>query len=405
MHSCSVSPFWTRLVPQLAHRFEPVKHALMALGATHHMYKLGTVQSDQYHIASHEIEQLELFAMRQYNKAIATLNQAIERGEDEPESIALVLICCMLFISLELLSRDHQKAVLHLKCGIQIITSSVVVEQLDQASGRVWRAGSALSEADLWSIITQFRNSEYVLSGFVPQVPLALARRLYKLSCARRKGGLDPEAITSVAESYDARIHYVNMVLNCAYELRTPEGRSDEEDSSRRALRLQQQRKELHRQGTAMMDRIKALWSAPGSPPVGTWESYSIRLDWLALASARLILDLLPHGANAATIARELPHVQDVLSTLANKAEELMLTHDAATGGRPPSDFTLDTGLIALMYWILKFSSRSDTKATALRILRKSKNREGPWNANLVLSGLKERPVAPRILGGWQTSA
>ncbi|OAQ58986.1 C6 zinc finger domain-containing protein [Pochonia chlamydosporia 170] len=389
MHSCGVSSFWTTLAPQFGHHDEAVKHALISLGASYHLYKVRKGKSNHLPDSSPAIKKLQGFIWREYNLAIKQLHGHLDHPE--PQRIALVLITCLIFIALELLGGDHRNAIVHMRNGIRIITSVLDIQRLRNASSRPWMKGSSLSEADLWEIIVQFRNVEFALGGFSSDIPLMLGRQL-----RRDHSGFGNTSITNVAQGYEARIEYVNNIMVRCWEVRDHRG----DEAFWAQQHMCREHSTLREQGRAIMCALESLWAGPQAPPPGTWLSYSSQMDWLLVNSARTLVELLPFGIDSHLQMAQTPHIQDELSRGVCFAAKMYLTHD--TTERSPSNFTLETGVVGLMYWSWVYSHRPETKAAALRIIQESDQREGPWDADSSLNFISGNKEPHLLVSFWR---
>lgn len=389
MHLCNVSSFWTQLAPQLSHIDEAVKHSLVTLGATYYLCKLKS--GKRSHVASITIEKLELFVMRQYNRAIENVYKHLEKND--PKSIVLVLVCCLIFISLEFLRANHGAAIAHLHNGIQIIISLIDIKRLSTTSFSPWTKDLALSEADIWDIVTQFRNIEFALNVFSTDVSLTLGRHLRKLSISDHEHDNDPTSIsiTTLSHGYNARIEFMNNVMSRYSELQSHQGDTTFWDQPH----MQRELYTLRERGAKIMLAIEALWASPQAPPVGTWGSYSSRMDWLLVSTCRIFIEMIPFGVHSPISVIQKSYIQDELTTGVSLAAKMHQDH--AETGQPPSEFSLETGMIAMMYWAWVLSTRPETKAAALRILQDLDKKEGPWDANQILATLP-KVAKPRLL-------
>lgn len=390
-HSCGVSSFWTTLAPRLGHHDEAVKHALVALGAAHHLYKMSKGMSSHLSDSSPAIGKLERFTWYEYGLAIKNLQAQID--QPNPETIVLVLVSCLSFISLELLHGDHATAIAHLRNGIRIITSVVDIPHFQSASSRPWREGSSLSELDLWEIIIQFRNIEFALGGFSSNIPLTLGQQLYR----NPPFPSSTSNITSVAQGYEARIDFVNYVMVRSWEFRNH--RSGKVAHAQ--PHILQEVSMLRECGAAIISGIESFWAGPQAPQIGTWDSYSSQMDWLLVHCARTLVQVVPFSIEFHHTIAEKPDFQDEVSRGVSFAEKMYLTHDGA--GKSPSSYTLETGVIGLMYWSWVYSNRPETKAAALRVLRESGNKEGPWDASHSLRLIAGEIVPSLLVSFWRS--
>ncbi|OAQ59730.2 C6 zinc finger domain-containing protein [Pochonia chlamydosporia 170] len=390
MHLCSVSSFWTKLAPQLGHFDAAVKHSLVALGATYHLKKMKTGVSGQKNASSVTADKLELFAMRQYNRAIENVYGHLDKKN--PKSIALVLVCCLIFVSLELLRQNNRAAIAHLRNGIQIIISALDIDLLSDSSSTPWTKDMVLSNSDLWDIITQFRNIEFAWNVFSNDVSLTLGLHLRRVLGAQPKpGAFKPKSITSVNDGYKARTEFMNAVTARYSELQKHQG----DEVFWAQPKMQQELYSLRTWGGKIMSAIEALWTSPQAPVIGTWSSYSSQVDWLLISSGRTLVEMIPFGVNAHTKVAGNMDIQNDVTRGVSLAAKMHLEH-AATG-RPPSEFSLEIGLVAVMYWAWVFSTRAETKEAAMRILQDLDKMEGPWDAKQILTSLPGM-VKPRLL-------
>lgn len=102
------SNFWGHLLPQLSH-YEPViRHAVAAVGAAHQQYR-GLVPPGY----------TDVFILQQYNKSIRLLVENLSAATST--NLDLTLITCALFVCLELLRGDYNRALDHIEAGLKIL--------------------------------------------------------------------------------------------------------------------------------------------------------------------------------------------------------------------------------------------------------------------------------------------
>ncbi|KAL8783652.1 MAG: hypothetical protein Q9195_009326 [Heterodermia aff. obscurata] len=112
-----------RVIMQLAHSDDTVKHAVVALGS------LGE-QLSKY--KSHSPLALERdshlrFARVQNAKAICQLRRQLSNGQQQ--SIELALIACFLFVIFDFLLGDDQSSYAHLKAGLKILRRCYAIQE------------------------------------------------------------------------------------------------------------------------------------------------------------------------------------------------------------------------------------------------------------------------------------
>ncbi|KAJ5832916.1 hypothetical protein N7474_001227 [Penicillium riverlandense] len=102
------SKFWDYLLPQLSHYEPVVRHAVAAVGAAHQQFR-GLVPPGY----------TERFVLQQYNKSIRLLLEDLSAPRST--NLDLTLITCGLFVCLELLRGDYNRALDHIEAGLNIL--------------------------------------------------------------------------------------------------------------------------------------------------------------------------------------------------------------------------------------------------------------------------------------------
>ncbi|KAF5665556.1 hypothetical protein FDENT_12575 [Fusarium denticulatum] len=104
--------FWNRNILVPSQNSECVRHAVLALGATHWQYSVRNELS---------ATSLDRFVLRHYNEAISKLTS----NQESPPDMPTVLTCCILFVILGSLRGDFGEAIRHLESGTRILTNHV----------------------------------------------------------------------------------------------------------------------------------------------------------------------------------------------------------------------------------------------------------------------------------------
>jgi hypothetical protein len=117
------SAFWARLLPQVAHSNEAVKHALMALSAGFRVMDFEKSQAGIEPESYRANPAPDHFILSQYNRSIHFLKQHTEKPTFE--NMEIILICCFVFICLETARGNHEVMQLHLARGLDIIRKLV----------------------------------------------------------------------------------------------------------------------------------------------------------------------------------------------------------------------------------------------------------------------------------------
>jgi hypothetical protein len=110
------SNFWLRYALPLAHHFKPIRYSMVTVGASHRLF----VARSAAHLKPWELERI---AIHQYNKAIAVIMPSM--SADSVYNRHCILICCLLFVSVEGLLGRSDDLVRHLRSGNRLLSSSL----------------------------------------------------------------------------------------------------------------------------------------------------------------------------------------------------------------------------------------------------------------------------------------
>ncbi|KAH7351264.1 hypothetical protein BKA65DRAFT_255215 [Rhexocercosporidium sp. MPI-PUGE-AT-0058] len=117
------SSLWEQLVLQISHQEPAVLHAAIAVGIVHR--DQGATQAVRQNAFYHGLDKRQSAGLRQYVKAIGFLRIRIdevrETGDERANDVAMM--CCLLFVCLELLWGKQMIALNHLGTGLKILTS------------------------------------------------------------------------------------------------------------------------------------------------------------------------------------------------------------------------------------------------------------------------------------------
>ncbi len=117
------SSFWEQLVLQISHQEPAILHAAVAVGIVHR--DQSTTQVVRQNAYYHGLDRRQATGLGQYVKAIEHLRTRIdgvhEAGNERANEVAMM--CCLLFICLEMLWGKQMTALTHLGTGLKILTS------------------------------------------------------------------------------------------------------------------------------------------------------------------------------------------------------------------------------------------------------------------------------------------
>ncbi|KAL6359744.1 hypothetical protein LRP88_07167 [Fusarium phalaenopsidis] len=108
------SNFWLRYAFPLAHHCEAVRYSMVAVGASHRLLMARSTA----HLKPFKLERI---AIHQYNKAISVIMPSM--SADSVYNRHCILICCLLFVSVEGLMGRYDDLLRHLRSGSQLLSS------------------------------------------------------------------------------------------------------------------------------------------------------------------------------------------------------------------------------------------------------------------------------------------
>lgn len=110
------SSFWERLVLQVSVSEPAVRHAIVALGSLHEFHEKNQLLEADISLENKQL----LFCLKQYTKSICHLNRHIAAAKSP--LVDIVLICCVLFITLESFQGNPDSTTSHLQNGSKILS-------------------------------------------------------------------------------------------------------------------------------------------------------------------------------------------------------------------------------------------------------------------------------------------
>lgn len=382
LHICSTTSFWTQLATQLSHQYEAVRHAVVAVGAAYHLYKVADVTS----VPRSTKQQIESFVLEQYNRSLYQLHKDIGRqcfGQDS----TIVLTCCLAYIYLESLRLDHAAAMKHLNNGIRIIEATVDLDRL--ASGQMsvarkrqtTRCKTALTDSDLWETVLEFRNCELCMHCFSSEVPMRLGSKLCQTTLPFRAITTHATGFHSISEAHEARVQIGSQIMSYDWQWQSHKF----EPSFWAQNHVQETLAWLHREVKSITLRVENyMLSTISSSGDTTWEWYSLNMDMLHLTCLSAVIALMQTGPeHHDTVTCSDDFQQKFVSKMIAYGEQM---HSVYTSLKwPPPDISLETSIIGPMYWAYVYSTEMQAKKRALKVLQETSHREGPWDAKQIL--------------------
>ncbi|PVH96253.1 hypothetical protein DM02DRAFT_535665, partial [Periconia macrospinosa] len=390
LHVQNISPVLTNIIPQLAYHHGAIRHALIALGASYHLYKTsGARTRATWHRPS--MSSLETFILQHYTRAARELRVAID--STKPESSTVALMCCLIFVFLENLRANHKGAAMHLQNGISILEAAVDFEKLyppDSTQPAIHDSSTSalplLSTGELRGLTNYMHQLEMSTGLFWTALPLRLASRIHTGPPRNGLARQLPERFTSLAEAHAARSQFSRDLTQRDTRLRGHRGDvafwTRAEVKAEHAAMCQYAAQLAERYTRFMADEAVA-------PAKGTRAIVSAYTDLLLISSMRCRLELTPFRSAEHGAVQETPAFRVILEDMIRYGELLHEARkDAARTAALPAgtlDFAVEVGLVAPMYYAFVYTSDAVSRRRILKVMSHTETREGPWDAQALL--------------------
>lgn len=341
--------FWGRRVLQASAVEPSIRHAVIAIGAVHHDF-ISRHESIKVHDPS-----IIAFAFRQYTKAISHLHRLMST---RTQQLDFTLISCILFISFDCISGNHDSAIIHLKAGLKILedvkkrnVEAISPEQT--TSAHEWEKEFAPLLLGLGVQAASFVNPKYLNDRAALWAMLKGARipthptTFHSIDEARH--ALE----STIADIMADRTATDNRVLAC--QIQNPKG----------AQRL--------KHTTAMTSWIQAL-----NRYLGTYAARETDPNTLELAVNILKLQWL-----ALSIEIGIPEPSyDRFEKIVTYCESLVPEHGSSPLQPSALNFSTDIGIICPLFLTSLRAPRMSTRRQAFELLSRAPRREGMWDSD-----------------------
>ncbi|PYI12550.1 hypothetical protein BO78DRAFT_6085 [Aspergillus sclerotiicarbonarius CBS 121057] len=343
------SEVWQRLVLQMSQREPAICHAVVALSAIHEDYeRRGMAMKPDY--------RHHRFALEQYNRAMSMLRKRIQSNDPQVREIALM--CCVVFVVLELLEGKYQNAFAHLQQGLSI---------LDSQSGHTSATECALAKAFLHLNVQQshFGGPDVRVTLHPPKGRVAEAT--YESVKIRSL----PEAKERIRVLMNNIFHF----QSCCNLFFRGDLESDILSLSARQCKLQCQLSDYR------ADLEEFIWSHNTRHAWTLREVRSVDVIRVHLAT---LASLLGGSLDTTEMSydRFLPEFkrinefsEQIISSFKTEYEEI---------SRLPS-MVMDTGILPSLFWSCVKCRDSQTRRHSARLLQVWPHREGIYDSRLIL--------------------
>jgi hypothetical protein len=379
---CGFTSFWRRLSPSAGCQDKAIKHAVVALAVAY----------QQFHYPNQPIihgfgpGDLEIFTIQQYNQSIESLQS--HAGSSAAESIRVTLVCCLIFISLEMLRGNHSVAVTHITNGLRILQSlpDSAFDCLADRSTFVWPSNR--DSLDMPDIIQIFARLELSACFFTYGIQPVISERGYRTR--RFDDGSSDGPFTDMPQARLAMSCFQHDAMARLHEIATITAAGDEPIAMFWCDPIQQQQQTCLLARSTRLGALIAEFFSParfGAPDPATPELFSLYLDLLYFHCAQFLISRITTNT---TNPNPTP---TLLPTILNLATRLATTPSTPTPppplappqpptappppARPPRTLTdMHTRLLGPLFLVATHTPPSsndddgtDTQAAAVRLL------------------------------------
>ena len=391
------SEFWNKQIPKLAHTEPAVRHALSALAAFHeksheHDAKVGGKGK------SVDIDlipgSLDKFFLQQYNKAISELSQQIS-GSGHQAAIS-TLVCCVIFMCIEGLHGRHLAMINHLTNGLKVYHEWIRHIKPTE------RFGAASIEAGVY---TTFKRIDYHAATFVDNhVPEPQTLSVIQLPPPVDDFNPDFASIDHARAHVDSLMGRTFMFLR-AYDGTKFEGLElekipqDIKDKHRIvgiwlhtcSIALDQLTRNLNldesnigtRSLTLLKVRVKVLGVFHRRWPHERAPNEECELDFHSIVAMSRTL-LMGHIRALLTpddSDQSVSSPDDLGEGPSNQSSTTSFS-SASSHFQDPPIFTLETGIVPILYYVSISTLSTTLRKEAISLLRTANLREGLWSSN-----------------------
>ncbi|TGO43141.1 hypothetical protein BHYA_0003g00950 [Botrytis hyacinthi] len=379
------SKLWSHLMLQAGEQERPIRHAMSAIGALDLILHTKE-QKPHSPVAKSTIEDHHIFAIKQYDKAVKSMNKDIaERGNQ----LRTALLFCLLIVCFENLYGTQQSATVHIIAGIRLIEA-----YHHEHTSRIDK--SPLQKAESSNAST---NS--VTFGIASPVPSDVEDEIYQafglLEIASLSFNVDGRGMAYHMLAKDSGSSCVRNMPSRFVSL--PEAKAYWDLIMRRLLHLLPT---LNTTQATMRgyedDNETAIITKPSSAVIEEQERYLAELsswheafkpvlqkcrlfpsskDFAGATILKLRWILCRIALNSALIPSQVAldqYLEDFRQVL-NSAKSLM-SHPAWTG-----KFTFDSGIISQIYVVALKCRNFPIRSEAISLMLSKSWREGVWDS------------------------
>ncbi|CAL5872660.1 uncharacterized protein PFLUO_LOCUS6926 [Penicillium psychrofluorescens] len=373
------SYFWEILVFQACADEPAVRHAVVALSAAH---RSDNCYQQWANPATHGFD-AEQFMLQQYNKAIKYLSATTVNGNNN--SLRIVLITCMIFVTLEYLCGEYQRGSAHLRSGIQLLSNISSPQARSSISPSVLSPTEDLAHNALIDAYERL-SIQAAMFGHVPSHMCVVARdpQAYAM----------PYAFSSLVDARQRLDDLLNRIhcLKCHYYgLSSSKFNTDGREMYEAQRQISADLSLWHKAYDASLHRIEvdSVRDAKfGIKILKIYYELVVVMTAVCLSDDEMIFD--SYTNKFLTI---MTGFVDLWSYWASLNTHIKDVKDILSDPESDCDchgFTVESGFIPPVYYTGLKCRNPRLRRQAIRILRAVPHREGVWNGPLLANVLEE---------------
>ncbi|SPO05850.1 uncharacterized protein DNG_08537 [Cephalotrichum gorgonifer] len=381
-HVSNSDDFWRWTVPHLCLSAPAVRNAVLALSAAFRTYQLAELP----HGSSSAPSETEVFMLDQYGRAMTMLGRA---DGDAPGTTAITLVCCLIFVYIEMLRDNWPQAICHLEAGLAIIDSAIPLERLlalaSPKASAMLEGDHLTSEID--HVVHMFTSLEISASLYTDRIKPVIALKLYE---ARELAEVRIPEFTDVGEAHRMTTQYFRDVIAAKWI-----GNAGGSPSGSSAAR-QRQGLALANMGVQLDYRLRQFSESTHAPKPWSLAGISLRIDLMHFTCARQIgrggRRTVSLGLDIEDEYDDFGAWEEVVLVIESVQSGISMLASAAHRGRW---FMLDMGIVSMVHYVVQNCRDGRTRERALRVLRGWERRENFWDGPevrmLLEAGKRER--------------
>ncbi|PYH98444.1 C6 zinc finger domain protein [Aspergillus ellipticus CBS 707.79] len=345
------SSLWQRLVLQMSQADPAVYHAVIAVSAIHQDFERQGMPLPREDLGN----TWHRFALEQSSRSFALLNA--RRASQDPRLREVTLVCCLLFVTLELIRGQYDDAFRHLHCGLDILKELNAQDQLVPKA-----TGPQLVEQ---SLVEAFAHLDMQSIQFGVRGPRLLIGE--QASHYLSKGQVS--SFRTLPEARRALDHLLADVLQFSSQSPCATGRQIASDYEA----LYRKQRSLCGQVDSYAQRFN-MFRKEAYSRLSRKEQRGVDVIHLHQRTATLLLETCLLDGNDPVMDQYTPEFQRLLYLV----EPIM----NASPERP--SVCLDMGIIPTLMLVAVNCRDYHVRWQAIEMLRSWPHREGPWDSNLV---------------------